>query len=174
MTRKVYRTAQGKMVDLGALLLQNEQVRAVGNMGVNARGDRINGWNTPIDTRNQQVARQYNRQTTNVQDSPTGSNVSKMAPAVADIPPAPEDFEDDFVKPEVAAPVVAPAPAVAAPVVPAPVAPAPAPETKKSPVIPAMPESGLAGAIARARQIRQDPIPTPKEIIKNTPGLKKI
>ena len=45
MTRKVYRTANGKMVDLGALQLQNENVRAVGNMGVNARGDIIDSGN---------------------------------------------------------------------------------------------------------------------------------
>ena len=40
-TRRTYRSSQGKSIDLGTLLLQNETVRAVGNMGVNARGDRI-------------------------------------------------------------------------------------------------------------------------------------
>ena len=39
MTRKVYKSAMGQPIDLGALLLQNEQDRAVGNMNVNARGD---------------------------------------------------------------------------------------------------------------------------------------
>lgn len=63
MTRKIYRSAMGKNVDLGALLLQNEQVRAVGNMGVNAVGDVINSTNRVIDQRNRQVQRQYNRQT---------------------------------------------------------------------------------------------------------------
>ena len=38
---KIYRSSQGKGIDLGALLLRNETVRAVGNMNVNARGDRI-------------------------------------------------------------------------------------------------------------------------------------
>jgi len=37
----MYRTAQGKMVDMAALAAQNEKVRAVGNMKVNARGDLI-------------------------------------------------------------------------------------------------------------------------------------
>ena len=41
MTSKVYRTAQGKSVDLGTIMLQNEHVRAVGNMNVNARGDKL-------------------------------------------------------------------------------------------------------------------------------------
>ena len=38
---KVYRTANGGKVDLGALILSNENTRAAGNMGVNARGDRL-------------------------------------------------------------------------------------------------------------------------------------
>ena len=63
MTKKVYRTAQGKTVDLGALQLQNENVRAVGNMGVNANGDRINAKNQPVDSKNQQVKRSYDKQT---------------------------------------------------------------------------------------------------------------
>ena len=71
MTRKIYRTAQGRMVDLGALQLQNENVRAVGNMGVNARGDLLNADNQPISTRNKQVSKQYRQQTT--------SNVSKSS-----------------------------------------------------------------------------------------------
>lgn len=68
MTGKVYRSAQGKMVDLGSLQLQNEEVRAVGNMGVNARGDRINSQNKAIDSRNQQVERQYQKQVSNVRN----------------------------------------------------------------------------------------------------------
>jgi hypothetical protein len=63
MTNKIYKSAMGKTVDMGALLLQNEQVRAVGNMGVNASGDVIDGSNQVIDQRNRKVQRQYNRQT---------------------------------------------------------------------------------------------------------------
>ena len=44
MTTKVYKTAKGKPVDIGALRLQNENVRAVGNMNVNARGDTIDAY----------------------------------------------------------------------------------------------------------------------------------
>lgn len=63
MTRKIYKTAQGKNIDLGALLLQNENVRAVGNMNVNARGDLLDSGNKVIDQKNRQVQRQYKRQT---------------------------------------------------------------------------------------------------------------
>lgn len=94
MTRKVYRTAQGKMVDLGALQLQNETVRAVGNMNVNARGDLVDGMNRPISSKNQQVAKQYNKQTSNVSNESIYANKTKKI--VADIPAPPEDFEDDF------------------------------------------------------------------------------
>ena len=55
MTRKTYRSAQGKVVDLGALQLQNEGVRAVGNMNVNARGDMIDSEGRVLTTRPQVV-----------------------------------------------------------------------------------------------------------------------
>lgn len=124
MTRKVYRTAQGKMVDLGALQLRNENVRAVGNMKVNARGDVIDSANRAIDTRNQQVARQYRRQTTNVTDT---SVRASQAVAVPNLVP------EEAVTQVLAAQPVPPA-------------------------------AGLAAAIARAREIRQDPLKTHQSI----------
>ena len=69
MTKKVYRTAQGKIVDLGALEVQNEHVRAVGNMNVNARGDKLDADGNVISTRSQQVNRNLNR-TTNATAGP--------------------------------------------------------------------------------------------------------
>lgn len=63
MTKKVYRTAQGRIVDLGALEAQNEHVRAVGNMNVNARGDKLDANGRVISTRSQQVNRNLNRAT---------------------------------------------------------------------------------------------------------------
>lgn len=140
MTRKVYRTAQGKMVDLGALQLQNEQVRAVGNMKVNARGDLVDGQDRAIDSRNQQVARQYKKQISNVKDQ----SVSKKIP----------------VAPSVVAPVVTPA-----------ASPVAAPANESADTITTNEElpvsGGLAAAIARARQIRQDPIRTAQDIAQN-------
>lgn len=63
MTNEVYQSANGKRVDMGALRLKNERVRAVGNMRVNARGDEINDENQVIRTRNEQVNKQYQKQT---------------------------------------------------------------------------------------------------------------
>ena len=139
MTRKVYRTAQGKMVDLGSLQLRNETVRSVGNMKVNARGDLIDSNNRPINTRNQQVDRQYRRQTSNVSNTPVQH--ARTAAAAADIPAPPEDFQDDFVKTTDAAPTTS---------------------------------GGLAAAIARARQVRQEPLKTPREIAQHQEGVKKL
>jgi hypothetical protein len=68
MTSKVYRTAQGKIVDLGALQSQNEHVRAVGNMQVNARGDKIDANGKVISTRSQQVNRNLDRTTSAVSE----------------------------------------------------------------------------------------------------------
>lgn len=63
MTQSTYRSANGKNVDMGALRLRNEQVRAVGNMKVNARGDQVDDGNRVISTKPEQVQRQYQRQT---------------------------------------------------------------------------------------------------------------
>jgi len=84
MSKKIYKSAMGKTVDMGSLILQNEHVRAVGNMGVNARGDLLDSADRVIDQKNRQVQRQYNRQTrTNVQDRPlhTSTREAKAAQA---------------------------------------------------------------------------------------------
>lgn len=62
MTKMVYKTAQGKLVDMGKLILQNEHVRAVGNMNVNARGDLLDDKNQVIAKKQQQIQRNYDRQ----------------------------------------------------------------------------------------------------------------
>lgn len=95
MTQQKYRTHQGRVLDIGALILKNENTRAVGNMGVNARGDRIDADNRPIDSRVQQVNRQYRRQVTNVIDEPVARRraapVAEPAPAAAE--PEPQQAE---------------------------------------------------------------------------------
>jgi len=65
MTQKVYKTAQGKTVDMGRLMVQNEKTRAVGNMKVNARGDLVDDMNNVVSSKPQQVNNQYNKQIQN-------------------------------------------------------------------------------------------------------------
>jgi hypothetical protein len=55
----VYRTAKGKMVDIGKLKLANESTIAVGNMKVNARGDLIGNGGKIVAGRNQVMDRVY-------------------------------------------------------------------------------------------------------------------
>ena len=62
MTKQTYTTARGKTLDMGALILQNEQVRAVGNMNVNARGDLLDHHGNVLKTKPEQVNVQYNKQ----------------------------------------------------------------------------------------------------------------
>jgi uncharacterized protein YfcZ (UPF0381/DUF406 family) len=146
MTRKVYRTAQGKLVDLGALLLQNENTRAVGNMPVNARGDIVDSQNKPIDSKARQVSRQYSKQTNstaNVLDTLQSKNKAVETKQIAvDTPKAPEDFNDNFVK-------------------------EPALPDAKAP-------GGLAAAIAKARQVKQEPVKTSLQLVKDQTGVQKI
>ena len=78
MTKKIYKTAMGKTVDISALILQNENVRAVGNMNVNARGDLVDSTNQTIDKKNRQVQRQY-AQTTSSRPIPH-AQPSKLQP----------------------------------------------------------------------------------------------
>lgn len=88
MSKKVYKTAMGKTLDMGNLMLQNEHVRAVGNMGVNARGDVLDSADRVIDQKNRQIQRQQSRQT-NVQDRPlhagTREALASQKPSVQEV-----------------------------------------------------------------------------------------
>lgn len=50
---KVYRTAQGRELDIEKVRLQNELVPALGNMKVNARGDQLGPGGKVLKTREQ-------------------------------------------------------------------------------------------------------------------------
>lgn len=84
MSKSVYRTANGHRLDLGQLMLKNENVRAVGNMNVNARGDMINAHDKTIQSRTEQVQTHYNQQVqrpNNVVDDPVYSSAQQSANA---------------------------------------------------------------------------------------------
>jgi hypothetical protein len=150
MTSKIYKSAMGKPVDMGSLLLQNERVRAVGNMNVNARGDRLDSNNQVIEPKNKQVQRRYNRQT-NVSAGPAHSSTisareERQQPLVdptdsfLDLP-----VDEPPVEPEVIPePVVAEATPLVEPAV-----------VEEQPRAPAQ-GGGLAGAIARTREVKQE------------------
>lgn len=149
MTKKVYRTAQGKVVDLGSIILQNENTRAVGNMGVNARGDIIDSRGKSVKSRSQQVSKQYRRQVTNVNDEPV--KTSRKAKADEAVPE--KQVIQQSAEP---APKVQPEPVVATP----------------DPVDASA--GGLAAAIAKARSIKQEPLKTPRQLKQEQSGVSKI
>ena len=145
MTSRTYKTAQGKTVDLGQLILQNENVRAVGNMNVNARGDRLDSSNKVIDSKNQQVQRQHQRQiATNVSDQTVHtSNVHARR--------AKKDLQEIAVAPVEDTTPVDPALIDTAPT-----------------------GGGLAAAIARSRTVVQEKEKTPRELKQFKPGVNRI
>ena len=76
--KRMYRTMQGRMVDIEKLRAANENVQAVGNMNVNARGD-ILGPGGQIATKKETVIKKYYEQPKGmVDDTPSRA---KPAPA---------------------------------------------------------------------------------------------
>jgi hypothetical protein len=55
----LHRSAQGKMIDMDTLRSQNEHVRAVGNLNVNARGDIIDSHGRVINDNTKRVNEYY-------------------------------------------------------------------------------------------------------------------
>ena len=156
MTRKIYKSAMGKSVDMGSLLLQNERVRAVGNMNVNARGDRLDSNNKIVEPKNQQVQRRYNKQT-NVSAGPAQSSTQSAKAQVQQPMVDPTDSFSDLPMDEPPAePEVVPEPVVVQ-------QPEVVPETvsadQEQPDTPSTAPAqggGLAGAIARTREVKQE------------------
>ena len=168
MTKKVYTTAQGKSVDLGAIILQNEHIRAVGNMNVNARGDLLDGSSRVIDQRNQQVTRQMER---NTQTAPTG--VSTQPRHTSSVAARRAQEAAAMPAPAVVDPVVEAS--VAEPVTDTPVAETPAsPPLRVERTVVTDQTGGLAGAMARSRTVAQEKLKTQKELVKTKPGVTKL
>lgn len=70
--RKVYRTANGKSIDLDQLIQRNELTPAVGNARVNARGDEL-GPGGKIVRKREEVLRDYYNSSPSVPDEPNSS-----------------------------------------------------------------------------------------------------
>jgi len=61
----IYRTAQGKRLDMTILARKNERTRAVGNMSVNARGDTIDSQGRIVVPVTKKVGDKYQRTVSN-------------------------------------------------------------------------------------------------------------
>ena len=61
----IYRTAQGRPLDMASLAAKNEKTRAVGNMNVNARGDTIDSHGKVVVPVTRKVGNRYNNSVAN-------------------------------------------------------------------------------------------------------------
>lgn len=156
MTSKVYRSAQGKMIDLGTIILQNEHVRAVGNMNVNARGDKLDSNNQVIETKTRQIQKQ-NARLTKVSTEPVHASVKQARRSKQ------KNQDTDAVTP--------PRPEIILPPEEPQVVTAPPPQNEIA--AGRVPLGGLAGAIARSREIKQELEKTRKQK-QQEQGIKKI
>lgn len=95
---KIYRTMQGKNIDIDAFLARNEMTQAVGNMNVNARGDVLGSGGKVIKTREQVMAEYYRDNPKAVKDDPNAkSSLAPDTPAVKfeDMPKEAAEFADE-------------------------------------------------------------------------------
>lgn len=161
MTRKVYKSAMGKTVDLGALLLQNETVRAVGNMHVNARGDLIDGSNSVIDQKNRQVQRHYSRQSVKTPEPQRVKNPIKATNTV-EVKKAREQMANQLTDSLSAIDGLQnqDSPQIESP-------------DSNTATIESAPPGGLAAAIARTREVKQELEKTRRQLAQEA-ALKKI
>ena len=79
--KRMYRTMQGRMVDIEKLRTANESVQAVGNMNVNARGDVLGAGGQVVRLKETIIKQYYEQPKGMVSDTPT-KNKPMPAPKV--------------------------------------------------------------------------------------------
>jgi len=173
---KIYRTANGGTVDLGSLIMSQENTRSVGNMGVNAKGDRINSRNEVIETRNEIVQNQYDKvhqATAEEAPIPTSARhaeelaqqrVTQKKKTKTVKPVVTKEVKEEILP--VASEEPTPQPVVAEPII----------KQEEVVSIPksAVPQGGLAAAIAKAKQIKEEERKTPRQLEQEKKGVTKI
>ena len=96
--KRMYRTMQGRMVDIEKLRAANESVQAIGNMNVNARGDVLGPGGTIVNTKENVIKKYYEQPKGMVSDTPRSKpmpapkvepvkTVQKMTPIAAKTTP---------------------------------------------------------------------------------------
>lgn len=90
------KTARGRMIDMSALAAKNETVRSVGNVLMNARGDRLNS-DGSIKYTAEEIARADAAQRT----PPVSTPISDPKPIISTPAPEPEPVEETVPEPVV-------------------------------------------------------------------------
>lgn len=156
MSRKMHRTAAGRMVDMEALRLANEGVIAIGNMNTNARGDELGPGGRVVKSKSERMNEAYNLHTM----VPTDDQVVRE-------PTEPKKRTKSTKKaaaPEAVAPAATPE-AVAPEAVATPAEPPAQPKQPDDPF-----KGGLANALAKTVKVAETPVAPPPK----TSKLKRI
>ena len=93
--KRMYKTMQGRMVDIEKLRAANESVRAVGNMNVNARGDVLGKGGAVVKPKTEVIAKYYEQPRGKVDETPARakptpqrrSPPAKSVQKIASVPP---------------------------------------------------------------------------------------
>lgn len=172
---KTYRTANGGKVDLGSLILSQENTRSVGNMGVNARGDKINSRNEVIESRNEIVQHHYNKaHSPVVEEAPiptSAKHAEELAGKVSKVKKTKATKKAKAKAKEVKEEIL-------------PVASEEKVAETREPIIKqeevmsipksSVPQGGLAAAIAKAKQIKEEENKTPRQQEQEKKGVTKL
>lgn len=143
---KIYKTARGKTIDMDKVKLANETVNAVGNMKVNARGDKLGPGGQVIAGRNQVMDQVYavnpapsSRRTGGY--SPNDPEVYAQQQALIESSRAKElhDLATNLVQPTSIEP-----------------------QESTEPAAPAA-RGSLASSVAKTTVVKQEPMPDPKK-----------
>ena len=191
---KTYRTANGGKVDLGALILSNENTRSAGNMGVNARGDKLNSQNQVIETRNEQIQRAYDMTVRNqpVDELPPTSIkhakklekeraiIEKREANPTAVKQRPEKAELRKIKQDLPEATRDPLPVMEKESLPSAVDDAaevmsrPEKVVQPAQTLKKVPQGGLAAAIAKAKEIKEEPEKTARQLQQEQKGVRRI
>jgi len=134
----IHKTARGKAIDMDKVKLSNERVTAVGNMKVNARGDKLGAGGQIIAGRNQVMDRVYNVESRKGY-SPNDPEVFAKQQALVEASKAKElhDLATNLVQPTSIEPV----------------------EQTEQPAA----RGSLASSVAKTVSVAQEPIPDPRK-----------
>jgi hypothetical protein len=197
--KNIVKTLQGKPLNMDELVLRNEKTQPVGNLA-KGKNRKENQLNETVATNTRRPSKGGRRQIENlVQDAPVMNSI-KAAKNIARKYIESQYVETEQKQPvvEVSQPVVQPKPAapmpkpVAKTLPPTPPVVKPQPEiASPQPVVPTPVDEvsnellekvidevskpkGLAAAIAKAREVKQEPLKTPREEARGVDGVKKI
>lgn len=94
----IQRTAMGRSVDMASLVTQNEKTRAVGNMGVNARGDVLDSQNRVVKDNTSRVKAHYDNTVSSSSGKlavDTGMSFDEIAPSRVEVDASPVQMTEE-------------------------------------------------------------------------------